>query len=199
MAVSKNVWIGTVLAVAVLSAAAYFSTVGQGEATGSGSAPTENKAGSQQGGQNAEIETAAQVGFRAPDFELTDFNGQTVRLSDLRGKPVILNFWASWCGPCKSEMPDLQAIYEQYKDKAVFYGVNLTVQDSEEKARRFVQDMGLTFPMLLDKTGKPSTDYRIFTVPTTYVIDKDGIIMEIRRGALQKAALDGMLQRITKS
>lgn len=191
MAISKNIWIGAALAVAVLGAAAYFSTTG-GQEAGSGTTTTETQQGTEQ------KEPTAQVGYPAPDFTLTDFDGNTVKLSELKGKPVVLNFWASWCGPCKQEMPDLQAIYDQYKDQAVFYGVNLTMQDSEDKARQFVKEMGLTFPMLLDKTGEPSQEYRIFTVPTTYAIDRDGVIMEIRRGAISKAAMDGMLSRIVK-
>lgn len=116
----------------------------------------------------------------APDFSLTDLNGNTVKLSDYRGKVVILNFWASWCPPCVAEMPDFDRINRKLaeSDDAVILAVNLTDgrRETEEKARKFIKDKGYSLNVLLDKKGSASDQYMIYSIPTTYIINRDGTL-----------------------
>ena len=123
-------------------------------------------------------------GNEAPDFQLQNLNGQMVSLSELRGRPVILNFWASWCGPCRLEMPVFQEVYQDEMWKAgglVILAVNLG--ESSERVQEFTDFYGLTFPILLDTSSRVGMTYNAATLPTTYFIDNDGIIRSIRRGA----------------
>ena len=123
---------------------------------------------------------APSTGFLAPDFELEDRNGQRVRLSDLRGQPVLVNFWASWCPPCQAEMPAMQQVHEAYAEQGyVVLAVNTTYQDSEAKALAFLQERGLTFPVLFDRDGEASRLYEVRSMPTTFFIDRQGIIREV--------------------
>lgn len=113
------------------------------------------------------------TGDRAPDFALTLFDGESMRLSDLRSKVVVLNFWGSWCPPCRAEMPAFQRIWEEYRDKdVVFLGV--AVQDRETTARVFAKQTGVTYPLGLDRTGEITVDYQVLSFPTTFVIDREG-------------------------
>lgn len=119
-----------------------------------------------------------------PDFELETLSGEIVKLSDLKGKKVILNFWATWCGPCKAEMPHMQQYYKENKAKAnvEIVAVNLTrterggSDDVSEKVKKFVDAYGLTFPIPLDKDGRVMNAYQIVPIPTTYMIGTDGKI-----------------------
>ncbi|MFD1448798.1 peroxiredoxin family protein [Oceanobacillus profundus] len=116
-----------------------------------------------------------EVGQKAPDFKLITSDGETVQLSDFKGKRVLLNFWASWCPPCREEMPDLERFYQD-KD-AVVLAVNLTNMEMNKKTvNEFIKTYGLTFPVLMDEEGQVSRLYRISPIPTTYMIDTKGII-----------------------
>jgi peroxiredoxin len=119
-----------------------------------------------------------QEGELAPDFELETLDGQQLKLSEMKGKKVILNFWASWCPPCKAEMPHMQSFYEEQKqDNVEIFAVNLTNSERKEGAvDQFVADYGLTFPILLDRTGEIGDFYRAYTIPTSYYIDSNGVI-----------------------
>ena len=112
-------------------------------------------------------------GLPAHDFELTLFDGQSLRLSDLRGKVVVLNFWASWCPPCRAEMPDFQEMWEEMRDEDVVF-VGIAVGDSERGARAFAEATGVTYPLGLDETGRIARDYRVTSLPTTFLIDREG-------------------------
>lgn len=140
-----------------------------------------------------------EVGYRAPSFELQTFDGKTVNLSDLKGKPVVLNLWASWCGPCRSEMPDLEAAHQQYKDKVTLYGINFSASDKEEAALEMIKELGVTFPSLKDPSGDVFKKYQAASIPTTYAIDKNGMIVEKRVGAISKIQIDGLFQRLATS
>lgn len=119
-------------------------------------------------------------GFYAPDFQLTTLSGETVRLSALRGKPVILNFWASWCVPCQAEMPALQEVYEEYKDQGLqVIAVNVTFQDQQAAAADFVSKNGLTFPVPLDMSGDAGRSYLIQALPSSFFIGSNGIIIDM--------------------
>jgi peroxiredoxin len=117
-------------------------------------------------------------GAEAPDFELNTLDGKTIKLSDYRGKKVILNFWATWCPPCKAEMPHMQNFYEEYNDQGVeILAVNLTNMDKGvEEVQKFIDDYGLTFTIPLDEEGDAGTTYQAFTIPTSYILDENGVI-----------------------
>ena len=111
----------------------------------------------------------------APDFTLTLFDGSPVKLTDYRGKAVVLNFWASWCIPCREEAPLLEAAWRALKDRnVVFLGVN--IQDSQEAATGFIREFGLSFPNGRDAAGKIAIDYGVYGIPETFFIDRQGRI-----------------------
>ncbi|WP_174733035.1 TlpA disulfide reductase family protein [Mesobacillus harenae] len=114
----------------------------------------------------------------APEFTLTDLNGNTVSLQDYQGKKVLLNFWASWCPPCKAEMPYMQKLYEQYQDDGFeILAVNITTTEKKPgDASEFVEANQLTFPIPMDEKGTVSAEYEIMAYPTSFFIDSDGVI-----------------------
>ncbi|WP_188455607.1 redoxin domain-containing protein [Virgibacillus oceani] len=121
-------------------------------------------------------------GNLAPDFELETLAGDTVKLSDLQGKKVILNFWATWCPPCKVEMPEMQRFYEEYKDEVEILAVNLTGSEKNEKnVSSFIEQYDYTYPILLDKDSEVSDAYEIAPIPTTYFIGTNGKIQQPRK------------------
>ena len=132
----------------------------------------------------------------APDFQLPILGGKTVYLSDFRDKPVMLNFWASWCRPCRAEMPYIQQVYEEWSDKGlVVLAVN--IGESSAKVKEFVLNYGLSFPVLLDTKGDIAQQYNIRAIPTTFFIDKSGAIKDIKIGAFpNKAAIEAGLDKI---
>lgn len=133
---------------------------------------------------------APQKGFLAPDFELKALTGETIKLSDLRGQAVLINLWATWCPPCREEMPTLEKMYKEYKDQGlVILGVNMTYQDDPEAVLPFVQKYGLTFPILLDETGQVGNAYQLKSLPSSYFIKRDGLINEVVIGGPMAEAL----------
>ncbi len=133
---------------------------------------------------------APQAGFLAPEFSLPASQGGAVSLADFRGHPVIINIWASWCGPCRAEMPALQKIYEQFADQGlVILAVNATAQDTETAALAFARDLGLTFPILLDRDGVVSRLYENRALPSTFFVGADGVITEVIIGGPMAVAL----------
>ena len=137
-----------------------------------------------------------QVGKLAPDFQLPSLNGQSVSLSDFRGKPVLLNFWATWCGPCRFEMPFIQGIYEEWSDKGLVV-LAINTGESSSKVRGFLQSHSLSFPVLLDTNQDVALKYNIRAIPTTFFIDKDGIIQGIKISAFSsKAEIEKNLGKI---
>ena len=138
----------------------------------------------------SETTTEAQNSL-APDFTVTDRNGNPVKLSDLRGKPVFLNFWASWCGPCKSEMPALEEAYLKYGQDIHFLLVNVTDGSHEtvESARSYVDSQGYTFPIYFDTTLEASILYGASAIPLSIFIDAQGNLTAYASGALTSATL----------
>jgi cytochrome c biogenesis protein CcmG, thiol:disulfide interchange protein DsbE len=133
---------------------------------------------------------APQKGFLAPDFKLPARGGGVISLIELRGRPVVLNFWASWCLPCQAEMPALQRVYDDYREQdAVIIGINATNQDRMVDAMNFSDQNNLTFPIIFDTGGRASHDYQVRSLPTTFFIDPQGIIQEIIVGGPISEAL----------
>jgi cytochrome c biogenesis protein CcmG/thiol:disulfide interchange protein DsbE len=138
-----------------------------------------------------------EVGDEAPDFTLNDLDGNPVSLSDFRGLPVVVNFWATWCAPCRIEMPELQAAYDKYQDD----GLTILALDQDEPAdiasAYFYDEMGLTFTPLLDEGSQVSTDFGSFGVlPSTYFIDASGAVSAIHRGPLTMSQIEGYLNEL---
>jgi peroxiredoxin len=119
--------------------------------------------------------TGLEVGNTPPDFKLNTLSGETVKLSDYKGKKVMLNFWATWCPPCKAEMPEMQKFYETNKDKVEILAVNI---DTQNDVKGFVENAGLTFPILLDEKNEVNKDYQIVSIPTTFFINEKGVITQ---------------------
>lgn len=129
-------------------------------------------------------------GFSAPDFSLQDASGEIVTLSSLRGQPILLNIWASWCTPCRAEMPAMQRIYESYQDQGfTILAVNATHQDQIPNAIGFAKELGLSFPILFDLQGNVSNLYQVQALPTSFFIDSQGIIQEVVVGGPMAEAL----------
>ena len=139
------------------------------------------------------LEPAPMAGHPAPDFELKTLNGATLRLSDYKGRPVLVNFWATWCGPCRSEFPDLQKAFTDNADKLAIIGVNDTTADQVDLVGGFVKEMGATFPIVLDEKGETVKLYHVLGLPTTVFIDRNGIINEIFTGPINQAYIEAKL------
>ncbi len=136
----------------------------------------------------------------APDFTVVDADGNEVKLSDFFGKPIVLNFWASWCGPCKSEMPDFNEIYLEKGDEIHFLMVNMTdgYQETLEQAKAFIEDSGYSFPVYYDVNSDAAMTYRVSSIPTTYFIDASGSPVAYGRGALSAETLLQGIDMITE-
>ncbi|MBI3360074.1 MAG: TlpA family protein disulfide reductase [Chloroflexi bacterium] len=129
-------------------------------------------------------------GFPAPDFTLDTLDGATATLSAFRGQVVIVNLWASWCGPCRAEMPAIQELYVANRQRGLaVLAVNGTFQDSEADARAFAQKYGLTFPILLDRDGAVSRRYLLRALPSTFFVDRRGIIRSVAVGGPMREAV----------
>ena len=135
--------------------------------------------------------------FLAPDFAAQALDGRTIVLSELRGRVVLINFWATWCLPCRAEMPAIQGVYEAYLDRGLeVLAVNL--QEPDERVSEFVEELGLTFPVVLDKDDTVSSLYRIRSILTTFFVDRSGVIREVIiggpiPGAVLESNLDALL------
>lgn len=156
-------------------------------------------ASSGESGKSAEkvVETGKvgiDVGDIAPDFQLETLKGKKVKLSDYRGGPVMLNFWASWCPPCRAEMPDMEKLHQ--KRDVTILAVNLTKSESSrEDVKEFVNEFHLTFPILLDEQVQVAAMYQIRPIPTTYMIDSEGVIQFRAFGAMN---YEFMVQELEK-
>ena len=137
-----------------------------------------------------------EIGKAAPSFQLTDIDGQSVSLSDFQGEPVLLNFWATWCGPCRMEMPFIQEVYDERSQPGLVI-LAINIGESLTTVEEFIQDYNLTFPVLLDLEENVAEKYNIRAIPTTYFIDSDGIIRDIMIGAFRSVAeIEDILSRV---
>ena len=123
------------------------------------------------------------VGMQAEDFQLDDLDGKTQRLSQYRGKIVLVNFWATWCKPCKLEMPAMQASFDKLRDKG-FVVLAINELEDDAKVREFIKQYGYTFPVLMDRDNKVANQFGVFGIPVTVFVDEKGVVQEYIRGQL---------------
>lgn len=146
--------------------------------------------------------TGLTEGEAPPPFELETLEGEAIRLSDYKGKKVILNFWATWCPPCKAEMPHMQNFYENQAEEmnTEIIAVNLTHNEralnKHEKIREFIEEYGLTFPIPLDEDGEIGDAYRTLTIPTTYMIDTEGLIHKKIVGPMDENMMEQLVSEM---
>ena len=145
-----------------------------------------------------ETDSGENAAETASDFTMTDASGEEVKLSDFFGKPVVLNFWASWCGPCKSEMPHFEEAYQKYGEDINFVIVNLTdgSRETVETASAFIEEQGYTFPVYFDTSTEGAMTYGTYSIPVTYFIAADGTPVAQASGALDAATLQKGLDMI---
>lgn len=135
-------------------------------------------------------QSAPQAGFTAPNFTLQTPTGESYTLSELKGKAVLVNLWATWCPPCRAEMPAIQKVYDEYKDQGfVVLAVDMTAQDNPADVLPFAEKFSLNFPILLDETGDVGRAYQLRSLPSSYFIDREGVISEVVIGGPMSEAL----------
>jgi len=144
--------------------------------------------------------SAPQAGFAAPDFTLKTPAGEEYTLSELKGNAVLVNLWATWCPPCRAEMPAIEKMYQEYKDQGlIVLAINMTYQDDPANVAPFIQEYGLTFPVLLEETGEVGAAYQLRSLPSTYFINRAGIIQEVVIGGpMSEALLRTRIEQILK-
>ncbi|WMJ24038.1 TlpA disulfide reductase family protein [Paludicola sp. MB14-C6] len=135
---------------------------------------------------------------KASDFTVVDANGKEVQLSDFKGKSVVLNFWASWCGPCQSEMPHFNKIYQENKNEIQFMMVDLVdgQRETVEKGKKFILDNKYTFPVFFDTTQEAGMTYGITSIPSTLLIDKEGNVVKAFAGVMDEETLVAAIKQI---
>jgi peroxiredoxin len=162
-------------------------------ATGRSDRPDDFAAGGMRNSDASAIEGLPRKGYMAPDFTLENLDGSAVRLSEWRGKPVLINFWATWCGPCEVEMPAIEAIYTAQRETG-FVVLAIAVDDSAENVQRFAEKHGLSFQPLLDD-GMVARDYLVFGLPTSFFVGVDGTITDVHTGMLTEKEIEEYLAR----
>lgn len=136
------------------------------------------------------------AGYLAPDFTLTSTQGQTIHLKELQGQPIVLNFWATWCPPCRAEMPELEASSQQFQGVVTFLGID---QGEEAKTvTQFGQEFGISYPLLIDSNSQVNDLYGIRALPTTIFVDADGVVQEVYSGILNRAILQSKLEQLVR-
>ena len=139
--------------------------------------------------------------IKTPDFTIFDAKGNQIHLSDFIGKPVVLNFWASWCSPCKSEMPHFNKAYATYKNDVIFIMVDLTdgQRETQVLGQAYVNEQGYTFPVYFDNKQSASKAYNIRSIPATYIIDSNGNMISNYEGAIDEKTLTSAIDTITSA
>ncbi len=139
----------------------------------------------------------AEVNYPAPELNLTTLEGEAVSLSDYKGMVVLVNLWATWCPPCREEMPTLQAFYEEYKDDG-FVLLGIDQGETAEQVAPFVQEFGLTFPVWLDMSSEAGVVFKTMNLPSSYVIDRNGQVRLMWIGGISKKNLEKYVPKVIK-
>lgn len=141
---------------------------------------------------NKEASAGVEEGDKAIDFQLRNLEGKQVSLSDYQGKKVMLNFWATWCPPCKKEMPEMEKVHKENKD-IVILSVNL---DPNQDVKGFMEKMNLTFPVLLDQENEINKEYKVISIPTSFFIDSEGIIKQKHTGGMTYDQINNAIKEL---
>ncbi len=186
----KYVWLLAALLLIVLVGCTSMTDVSPNTETEAAQPATQPQASEMQATQSAQEKTE-EPSTLAPDFTVVDGDGNEVRLSDFFGKPIVLNFWASWCGPCRSEMPDFNETFLEIGEEVRFLMVNMTdgAQETLEIAKQFVADSGYDFPVFYDVNYDAAITYGVSSLPTTYFIAADGTLTAYAMGAIDEETL----------
>lgn len=150
--------------------------------------------------QNQSSSTTEEIKYKAEDFTVFDAKGNQVKFSDFKGKPIVVNFWASWCPPCKGEMPYFNEAYSEYKDDVVFMMVDLVdgIRETQAKGEKYIKEQGYSFPVYFDTEESAAYAYQISSIPTTLFIDSKGYIAIGYQGAIDKDTLVKEIKTILK-
>ena len=140
---------------------------------------------------------AARVNRPAEDFTLPLFSGGNITLSSLRGKPVVINFWASWCPPCREEAPVLEEVWRRYADEGVSF-IGVDIQDAEADARAYIEEFGITYPNGPDIGGKITIDYGVSGIPVTFFVNREGLIVSRWVGAINEGILVSRIEDLLR-
>lgn len=144
---------------------------------------------------NQTQDTGVVVGQSAPQFQLSNLAGETVSLDDFSGNVVVLNFWATWCPPCRAEMPGIQSVYETHQGDGVTV-IAINAQENIDLVSSFQEEFALTFPVLLDSNGQAMNLYQAHSLPTTIILDRNGVVRHIQSGPITAVQLETIISSL---